>query len=96
MVDAADVTVRDNPAGGRYEALMEGELVAIADYHVTDGRMVLPHTEVVPQHRGKGIGDQVAKAALEGAREKGLLVVPACWFIREYIDRTPGYKDLVA
>ena len=96
MTDAADVTVRDNADGGRYEALIDGELVAIADYHVTDGRMVLPHTEVVPERRGQGIGDHVAKAALDGARDKGLLVVPACWFIREYIDRTPGYKDLVA
>lgn len=96
MADATDVTVRNSPERSRFEAVLDGEVVGIADYHLIDGRMVLPHTVVEPEHRGKSIGDRLAKAALEGAREQGLLVVPSCWFIREYIDRTGGYADLVA
>lgn len=96
MADTNEITVHDSPEHSRFEAMLDGEVVGIADYHLIDGRMVLPHTEVTPEHRGKSIGDRLAKAALDGARERGLLVVPSCWFIREYIDRTGGYADLVA
>ena len=96
MADATDLFVRHSPERSRYEAVLDDEVVGVADYRLRDERMVLPHTEVVPEHRGKGIGDHLARAALDGAREQGRLVVPACWFIREYIDRNDEYADLVA
>ena len=96
MAEIRDLSVRNSPERSRYEAVLDGEVVGVADYHVVDGRMVLPHTEVSPDHEGKGIGGRLARAALDGARDRGLLVVPSCWFIREYIDRTGGYADLVA
>lgn len=96
MAEHTDVTVRDNPGRSRYELELDGELVGVADYRIHDGVMVLPHTEVAVQHRGQGLGDHLAEAALDGARERGMDVVPSCWFIREYIDRNPQYADLVA
>jgi predicted GNAT family acetyltransferase len=96
MAADEDLSVRHSPERSRYEAVLDGEVVGVADYHLHDGRMVLPHTEVVPDHEGKGIGGRLAQAALDGARDQGLLVVPSCWFIREYIDRNGGYADLVA
>jgi hypothetical protein len=95
MADA-ELDVRHSPERSRYEAVLDGEVVGVADYHVIDGRMVLPHTEVAVEHEGQGIGGRLARAALDGARQQGLLVVPSCWFIREYIDRNGGYADLVA
>jgi len=96
MADEQPIEVRHSAERSRYEAVLGDEVVGVADYHLVDGRMVLPHTEVQPAHEGQGIGAQLAEAALTAAREQGLMVVPACWFIREFIDRTPGYGDLVA
>jgi len=44
---------------------------------------------------GKGIGNELAKAALDYARSEGLRVVPRCRFIAAYIKRHPQYQDLV-
>ena len=96
MAERRDVTVHDNPDRSRYELEFDGELVAVADYRIRDGVMVLPHTEVAAEHRGRGLGDHLAEAALDGARARGMQVVPSCWFIREYIDRNEQYADLLA
>ncbi|WP_436793349.1 GNAT family N-acetyltransferase [Actinospongicola halichondriae] len=89
-------TVRKAEDRSRYELVLDGETVGIADYHDDGERIVLPHTVIDPQMRGRGLGDVLVAAALDDARAQGRTVVPTCWFVAEFIERNADYGDLLA
>jgi uncharacterized protein len=92
----ATVTVTDVPEQHRFEAQVDGEPAGFVDYRLGENVIVFIHTEVDDAFEGAGVGSQLAAAALDAARERGLKVVPQCPFIRSYIERHPEYEALVA
>ena len=68
---------------------------ALAAYRLKPGVITFTHTEVPKELGGRGIGSQLAKGALDQARERGLKVVPLCPFIKAYIEKHPEYADLL-
>jgi uncharacterized protein len=91
----SDVTVSDNPAELRYEALAGDELLGEIRYRTEPGLVVLVHTDVAPSAEGTGVGSLLVKGALDDIRARGLRVVPVCPFVAAYIRRHPDYADLV-
>ncbi|HSJ12779.1 MAG TPA: GNAT family N-acetyltransferase [Longimicrobiales bacterium] len=89
------MNVRDNPEHSRFEAAV-GDDVAVASYRMKDRTITFTHTEVPEALRGRGVGDALARAALDSARARGLTVVPRCPFIAAFIRRHAEYQDLVA
>ena len=87
--------VVDNAAEGRFE-LTERDLVAVADYRVQEGRMILPHVEAPPALRGTGAAGRLMEGVLDAARARGLKVVPLCPYADVYMRRNPRYADLRA
>lgn len=92
----AEHEIRRNDADRRYELLVDGQLAGIADFHLDGERVVLPHTEIDPSRRGQGLGAILVQGALDDIRSAGRTVVPACWYVREYIDEHPDQQDLLA
>ena len=90
-----DVTVRENPDQLRFELLLDGEPAGFAAYRVRDGITVITHSEIDPAHRGKGLGNDLAKHTLDGLRAQGARIVPACPFFAKYVKEHPEYADLV-
>ena len=90
-----DVTIRDNAAELRYEALAGGELLGEIRYRTEPGLVVLVHTDVAPAAEGTGVGSLLVEYALEDIRARGLRVVPLCPFVATYIRRHPDHADLV-
>ena len=68
---------------------------AIADYRLDAGVMTIYHTEVPVPLRGRGIGGRLVEGALNEARKLNLKVVPSCWFVREFIERNPQFRDIL-
>jgi hypothetical protein len=91
-----NATVVDVPERGRFEIRVDDKVVGLASYHVDNGTMTLPHTEVDPSMGGRGLGTTLVAAVLDGARERGLHVLPYCSFVRRYIQQHPELVDLVA
>ncbi len=90
----ADIVVRHNEAENRFEAMVEGHL-ALAAYEPTEGALVLNHTFVPPELRGRGVAEKLVRAALAHASREGLRVVPACSYVDAFIRRNPEYQALV-
>ena len=80
----------------RYELVIDGELAGIADYREHEGALVLPHTEIDASRRGQGLGDVLVRGVLDDVRAQGRKVVPACWFVADYIERNADDADLLA
>lgn len=86
--------VTENERLQRFELIVDGD-TAFAEYRLIGDTMDLTHTLVPPAHRGRGVGLALAKAALDAARDRGLKVIPTCWFIDRYIQSHPEYRDLL-
>jgi uncharacterized protein len=87
--------VRNNEQLSRYELVDDDRVVGIADYFIRDETVVLPHTEIAQDLRGRGLGAVLVRGALEDVRRSGRTVVPACWFVAEFIDAHPEYRDML-
>jgi predicted GNAT family acetyltransferase len=86
----------NNAELSRYE-LREGDaVVAVADYIERPDAIEIPHTEVDPRLRGRGIGAELVKQTLDAVRELGKPVIPTCSFVAAFISSNPSYADLVA
>ena len=91
-----DVVVTDVPERHRYEARIDGQLAAIAEYLPTREFLVFSHTEVLPGFEGRGIATTLVARALDDVRRRRLRVMPLCPFVAAFVRRHPQeYGDLV-
>lgn len=88
---AAPVTsdvVRDNVALNRFEITIEGQ-TAFLEYERQPGRIRLIHTEVPPKLQGRGLGNSLAKHALDSARADRLTIIAECPVVQAYLRKHP-------
>lgn len=86
--------VTDNAERRRFEIDL-GDAVAIAEYTLPKGMIMFTHTEVPPEHEGKGIGSALIRAGLAEARARGLKVIPICPFFAAYMQKHEEEQDLL-
>jgi predicted GNAT family acetyltransferase len=94
LTEITTESVRNNTDAGRFELDVDGEL-AVSNYRIRGKTIYFTHTEVPPAAEGRGIGNILARVALDYARANRLRVVPRCKFIAAFIKRHPEYQDLV-
>lgn len=87
--------VRDNKDKNRFE-LDIGSDIAFANYRLTPSAVIITHTETPPALRGRGVGSELVKGALDLIRRDGRKVIAGCGFVADYLDRHPEDADLVA
>lgn len=88
--------IAKNEDQNRYELHVDGTPTGVIDY-VREGQTVdLTHTEVDPEHGGKGYAGMLADFALRDIRDAGLMVIPTCPYIAKHIERNPEFGSLVA
>ena len=87
--------VRDNRAEQEFELDVDGHR-AVAAYQREGNRIVFTHTLVPREVEVRGVGSKLIRAALDSARDQGLIVIPQCQFVKAYIGKHPEYRDLLA
>ena len=88
-------TIEHLPERGLFQTRVGG-LVGVAEYRLSDGVMMMTHTEVDPALQGRGIAGALVDAALAYARANGLKVNPLCSYVRAHMRRHPQTQDLLA
>jgi uncharacterized protein len=87
-------TLVDNAADQRFElAVPDG--IAFVDYRRSGSTLFLVHAEVPTSLRGRGVGAQLVRETLELIRSRGENMVPACSYVRSFVDRHAEFADLV-
>jgi len=81
--------------GGLFFLEEDGRQVGELHYQLSDGLMVITHTEVARALRGGGLARALVDAAAAWAREQKLKVWPACSYARAVLQRSREHADLV-
>ena len=87
-------TLIDNEAKRRFELTVPGG-IAFVDYRRSDSTLFLVHAEVPVTLRGRGFGARLVREALDLIRARGETIVPACPYVRSFVDRHAEYADLI-
>lgn len=74
----------------------EGEWVAEMTYQ-RDGlrKIVIEHTAVSRELKGRGVGRSLVEAAVKFARRKNLLIKPVCPFVKKVLESSEDYEDVL-
>jgi len=84
-----------NVERSRFE-IGSAEPVAVAQYELEPGKIVVTHVIVPPEMRGQGVATELAHAVIASAREEGLKVRPLCSFMAAHFEKHPEDCDLLA
>ena len=68
---------------------------AIISYRKRGDDVVIEHTYVPPNLRGKGIAANLTQDALLEARRLGWKIVPDCSYVENFILRNPEFNDVL-
>src|SRR4051812_45653981 len=64
-----EIAVKNNAEARSYDALVDGEVVGSIVYELAgERRVVFTHTFVMPQFRERGVGNTLARTALDDVR----------------------------
>lgn len=86
MTDDTEATVIRDDERARYEIRIGDAVGGFLLFRpAPDGRVVLPHTEIDPAHKGQGLGSRLVSEALADLARRGDVVVPQCPFVAGYL-----------
>jgi hypothetical protein len=60
-----------------------------------EDRIVVDHTYVSDELRGQGVAGQLVEKVVDYAREKNKSIVPLCPYVKNKMDKTPEYHDVL-
>lgn len=83
-----DIQQQQNGAKGSFFIRENDTILAEMTYSMAgDALMIIDHTEVSDALRGKNVGYQLVKKAVEYAREKQIKILPLCPFAKAVFDK---------
>ena len=78
-----------------YEGIIDDQVVGVVVYKRIGGRVVIRHTVIEPEFRGKGLGAQLVRTVLDDLRERGDQLTNYCGFVADFIADNPEYQGVV-
>lgn len=90
-----DIDRETTPSGGRYLANLDGHRAEMTYSRASPQLIIIDHTGVPDALRGKGVGQALAKFAVEDARKGGWKIIPLCPFFKAQAERHPEWQDVV-
>lgn len=58
-------------------------------------KIVIDHTEVSDELKGKGVGKALVNAAVQFARNNNLLIKPVCPFAKKVLESSEEFEDIL-
>lgn len=92
----AAVILAHEPDADRYTLRVGDELVSALEYREQGGVASFTRTFTQPHRRGQGHAEQLTAFAVDDAEQRGLQVLPLCWYVAEWFDRHPERASVLA
>jgi len=81
---------------GMFYVEIDGNILAEMVYSMpAPNKMVIEHTEVSDELKGKSVGYQMVKTAVDYARQNNIKIVPLCPFAKSVFDRKEELRDVL-
>ena len=94
-IDKAGAETTVSQETDRFTISVEGRPAGFTEFADRDGQRVFIHTEVAPEFGGRGLATILVGEALETTKNAGLRVVTLCEMVAGYLEKHPGFTDLV-
>ena len=89
-------TLQHEPDESRYTLLIDGKLIALADYRLNANQISFNHTYTQPSHRGQGYANDVVTFAMDDVEKNtDLRVIPMCWYVSKWFEDNPTRAGLL-
>lgn len=81
---------------GFFKATEDGKEAGRMTYSwAGENRIIIDHTEVNPEFKGKNVGKQMVLAAVDFARKNNIKILPLCPFAKSVFDRNADLHDVL-
>ncbi|MCA1368109.1 N-acetyltransferase [Bradyrhizobium sp. BRP14] len=90
-----DIAHEETNATGRYTATLDGYSGEMTYSRSSPHLIIIDHTLVADELRGKGVGQALARHAIDEARKGGWKIIPLCPFMRAQVMRHPEWQDVI-
>ena len=81
---------------GMFYVVEDGDILAEMVYSQSpNGPMIIEHTEVDEQLRGRNVGYELVHAGVEYARKHNFKISPVCPFAKSVFDKKPDFQDVL-
>ncbi|WP_149914950.1 GNAT family N-acetyltransferase [Sphingobacterium cavernae] len=81
---------------GSFTAIEEGKKIGEITYSKAGSdKIIIDHTEVDENQKGKGIGKILLSKAVDFAREHNIKIVPLCPFAKTMFDKDIDIRDVL-
>lgn len=90
-----NILEKESETKGSFYIEEKGKVMAEMTYSKAgQERIIIDHTEVSDDLRGKGVGVQLVSYAVDYVRSKGIKMLPLCPFAKATLMRHPEWKDV--
>lgn len=91
-----DIQHKASESKGEFFIEKEGNRIAEMTYSKAgDTKIIIDHTQVFDEGRGKGYGKKLVKHGVQFAREHDLKILPLCPFAKAIIMKDEDLKDVL-
>lgn len=95
MTQDATVLREEGDSKGRYWLVLDGHEAEMTYSRLGQSSIIIDHTGVPDELRGRGAGQALVARAVEDARTEGRKIVPLCPFAKAQIARHPEWQDVL-
>lgn len=82
---------------GMFYIEADGEVLAAITYTMPAvDKMIVEHTEVSEELRGKNVGYRLVQAVVEYARQNNIKIIPLCPFAGSVFKKKPEFSDVLS
>ncbi|MDM7928837.1 DUF5996 family protein [Blastomonas fulva] len=92
---AGKVEREDGETNGRYWMSVDAVQAEMTYSRASSTLIIIDHTEVPAALRGRKVGEQLVRHAVDDARRDGVAIIPLCPFAKAQIDRHPEWQDVL-
>lgn len=91
-----EIQHRSTDSKGEFFIEKDGDRIAEMTYSKAGkDKIIIDHTQVFDEGRGKGYGKKLVKHGVEFARENDLKIIPLCPFAKAIITKDDNLKDVL-
>ncbi|MCM4166629.1 putative protein YjdJ [Arenibacter antarcticus] len=91
-----DITIKERDNKGFAMAREDNKRAGIMTYSIASEELIIiDHTEVEPEFKGKDIGKQLLYKIVEMARERNIKILPLCPFANAMFKKLEDMRDVL-